>query len=149
MRKFKFQLEPLLELRRRQEQQRQLALAEVNRQRVTIETKLRQQQQFITQDKRALRERLVGPLDTTALRMNASSSLQSLRIAQRLAIELAGVHRRLGTVRGELLEATKARRAMELLRDRRFAHWKAELEKADVAAMDELAIFAASRKESK
>lgn len=147
MRKFVFQLQPLLELRRRQEQTKQRALAEINRHRITLEAQLRRQQELIRQDKADLRQRLTGPLDTTALRMNASASLQSLRIAQRLAIELAGAHRRMNSARDELVEATKHRRAMELLRDRRFQQWSAEVEKADVTAMDELAVISAARKE--
>lgn len=145
MAKFVFKLDPLLRLRRRQEQEKQRALAAINQKRVQLEQRLRQQQSLITSGKGDLRERLVGRLDTDELRSHAASTTQSLRVAQRLAVELAGVHRHLAAAREELVEATRARRAMELLRDRRFQQWKTAQDKADVAATDELAVIAAAR----
>ena len=50
------------------------------------------------------------------------------------------MNRRLDTARGRLIEATTRRRAIELLRDRRCARWKAALAKAETAALDELAM---------
>jgi flagellar export protein FliJ len=57
-----------------------------------------------------------------------------------MVLELAGVHKRLAAARGELIEAAKARRALELLKESRFARWKAGLEKVEVMALDELAV---------
>jgi flagellar export protein FliJ len=79
--------------------------------------------------------------------MHASSSMQILRDAQRIVLELAGVHKRLEAARAELIEATKQRRAVELLRDRRFAEWRNAENKRETAAIDELAVIAAARKD--
>lgn len=147
MTRFAFTLQPLLDLRRRREQQAQVALAAVNQQRLNLERRLRQQQELIRSDKHALRGRLVGLLDTDALRLQAVSAVQGMRTAQRLAVELAGVHKRLSTTRAELVEATRARRAIELLRDRRYEQWRREQSRADAATIDELATNSAARQE--
>jgi flagellar protein FliJ len=48
--------------------------------------------------------------------------------------------------RAGLIEAAKARRAVELLRERRWEEWKFAQEKAETAALDELAVIAAARR---
>ncbi|UCD76367.1 MAG: flagellar FliJ family protein [Phycisphaerales bacterium] len=147
MARFVFPLQPLLRARRRAEQARQRAVAEVERERLSLEDRLRRQQRQIAEGKRWLGDRLVGTLDVPVLRDQAGATMLFMRKAQRVALELAGVHRRLEAVRAELIEATKRRRAIELLRDRRFQQWKADLDKAETAALDELAVIAAARRE--
>ena len=80
--------------------------------------------------------------------MYAGAALQHMRYAQRLVLELAGVHRRLDAARERLREASRKRQAMERLRERRFAEWRAAQEKAETSALDELAVSAAARKET-
>ena len=129
-------------------QARQIAVADLERQRLDLEDSLRRQQQFISAGKRSLQDRLLGSVDITALRMHAGSTIQLMRRANQIVLELAGVYKRLDAARGELIEATKDRRAIELLRERRFEQWKAAINKAEDAAIDELAVQAAARKES-
>ena len=148
MARFRFRLEPLLRARRQTEQTRQRAVAELERRRRELEDTLRRQQQFITAGKQSLRDRLVGSLDMASLRAHAGSTIHLLREAQRIVIELAGVHKRLEGARAQLIEAARQRRAVELLRERRLAQWKAQINKAEDAALDELAVHAAARKES-
>jgi flagellar FliJ protein len=147
MARFRFRLEPLLKARRLAEQGRQRAVAEIERERLVIEDRLREQQQFISAGKRSMRDEMTGTLDVDAMRLHAGATMRLMRDAERMVIELAGVHQRLDAARSELIEATRQRRAVELLRERRFEQWKAELEKADDAAIDELAVHAAARKE--
>lgn len=145
MAKFKFPLEPLLKARRMTEQQKQRAVATIEQERLRLEENLRHQQAVIAEGKRSLKASMVGQLDVQQLRMHAASSLHVMRKAQRVVLELAGVHRRLEAARSELIEAARNRRAVELLRERRFEQWKAALDKAEVNAMDELAVIAAAR----
>jgi flagellar FliJ protein len=145
MLRFRFRLEALLTARRMAERERQRAVAEIERQRLNLEGRLRHMQDDIASARQDLRGSLVGTLDAHALRMHAASSLQHMRLAQRLVLELAGVHKRLEMERARLIEASRARRAIELLRERRFAQWKAEQDKAETAALDELAVIAAAR----
>jgi flagellar FliJ protein len=143
--RFNFALEPLLEARRRLEQDRQRVVAQIERERLQLEGSLRRQQLALQEDRRSLQVALTGRIDTQILRMQASSSLALTRKAQRIVLELAGVHRRLEAARGELVEASRRRRVVERLRERRFERWKAALDKAETAALDELAVIQAAR----
>jgi flagellar FliJ protein len=146
MTKFHFNLDPLLKAKKRVEEVHQRAVAQIDRQRMDMEASLRRQQANIALGKQSLRESLVGPVDTHSLRLHAASSMQMMRTAQRVVLELAGIHRRLESARVTLVEAAKERRAMELLRDQRFAQWKAAREKRETATLDELAVIAAARR---
>jgi flagellar export protein FliJ len=68
-----------------------------------------------------------------------------MRDAQRTVLELAGLHRRLQEARCLLTDASVKRRAIELLRDRRFQEWRRNHVRREQAAQDELAIINASR----
>jgi flagellar export protein FliJ len=107
---------------------------------------LRRQQDAITASKQSLQGSLVGALNTTSLRFHAANAVQLMRQAQRIVLEMAGVHRRLEAARAELIEAARRRRAVELLRERRFEQWSAEQEKAETVALDELAVISAARR---
>lgn len=147
MPKFRFKLDPVLRARRIEEREKQRAVAEIERERREYEDRLRQMQQHITAGKGELRGRLTGRIDPAALRQQAHNSLSLSRKAQRTVLELAGVHKRLDAARRELVEAMRRRRAVELLRDKRYEQWLAEQEKADTAMIDELAVNAAAREE--
>ena len=148
MARFRFALQPLLAARCRQEQSCQHAMAQLQRHRLDLEQRLRRYQEVLASSKLDLRGRLVGALDTNALRKHAGQSQQVLRSAQQVVLELAGVQKRMEGARAELLKATTERRAVELLRDRRLAEWKRRIEKAETAALDELAVQAAARRET-
>jgi flagellar FliJ protein len=148
MPRFRFTLDPLLRARLRREQHCQREVAKLERERLDLEARLRRYQGDLAAGKDSLRDRLVGPLDTSALRLQAGQARQIMRSAQQIVIELAGVQKRLEGARAELLQAATQRRAVELLRDRRFEAWKRRIEKAETAAVDELAVQAAARRET-
>lgn len=148
MPRFRFSLDPVLRTRRLAEQGRQRTVAQIERERMELEELLRQQQMTIAQGKASLQHGLVGKIDAQGLRLHAAASIHLMRIAQRIVLELACVHRRLDAARVELLEATRRRRAVELLRQRRFEFWKAAQEKSETAMLDELAGMAAFRDQS-
>lgn len=145
MSKFKFKLDSLLQVRRSAEQALQRQVAHANRERVALEDGLRLLQRQISDTKGALREGLSGCVDMTSLRLQAAATTDAMRRAQRLVLELAGVHRRLEAARAELMEAAKRRRAIELLRERRLHAWLKDLNNSETAAIDELAVIGAAR----
>jgi len=146
---FHFNLQSLLDARVRAEQAEQLAVAELERERLRLEDELRRRQADIAAGKGELRGGLTGRLDLRSLRLGAGSTLHVIRSARQLVLALAGVHQRIEAARARLLAATTRRRALELLRDRRYARWKARLDKAEAAALDELALNAAARPEDR
>ncbi|HWB19054.1 MAG TPA: flagellar FliJ family protein [Phycisphaerales bacterium] len=139
MAKFRFTLQALLRAREVAEKNKQRVVAGIEAERLALEGEIRRLQEGIRSGKGQMRQQLVGDLDIDALRQNATGTMQKLRRAQRAVLELAGVHQRLEGARADLVEAAKQRRAVELLRDRRFAEWKAGLEKREAAALDDLA----------
>lgn len=147
MARFVFKLDPLLEARRRAERSAQRRVAEIERERLALEDRIRRMQQAIASGKQAMKGRLTGVLHMENLRGHAGSTLRLMRDAQRFVLELAGVHKRLEKARGELREAMRRRRAIELLRERRHEEWRRALDKAESAALDELAVVAAARRE--
>ncbi len=153
MARFIFTLAALLEQRKHVERSHQLAVAAIERERAQLESRISSCQQQIRSHKFDLRNLLSGEnleanqrgVDTRTVRLQASASLHAQAGAQRLALQLAGVYRRLETARNELRRAATARKAVEVLKDRRFEQWKMEQNRKENAAMDELAIIAAGR----
>ena len=90
----------------------------------------------------------VRATDMRAVRLQAGASLRLLGRAHHGALQLAGVLARLANARRDLMEATTRRKAVETLRERRWHAWKTTLDRREAAALDELNVMSASRKES-
>lgn len=145
MPRFVFKLEPVLEQRRRREREQRRVVAELERKRANIEEHIRSCQSRIIQEKRDLEERLGsaragGAVDLAGARVQASASLHLTAQAQRAVIELAGVHKRLDNERLELVQRATDRRSIEHLKERRLAEWKHAQNKAEAAALDDIAV---------
>lgn len=153
MPRFIFPLQALLDQREGIERTRQLAVAAIERERLELESRIAACQQQIRSHKYDLRSLLMGAtgagtqsgVDTRTVRLQASASLHAQAGAQRLALQLAGVYRRLQSAQLELRNATTARKAVEVLKQRRFDAWKREQSRRENAALDELATIAAGR----
>ena len=146
MARFRFSLQVLLELRRRQEQNVQRELAAAERHKLELERQLHEQQQDMIASRDTLRSALTGRLDPGALRHKASSSLQAMRLVHQIARDLAAAHVRQESIRARLVEAMRNRRAIELLRDRRLESWRTEQARSEADALDELAVTSAARR---
>jgi len=145
MAKFTFPLQPLLKIRTQAEHTAQRALGEQQRELVRLEDMLRTQQGRLTQSSHDMRGRLVGRLDVNELRLFAASSVTGSRDANRIVLEMAGVHKRVEAAREQLLEARQKRMAIEQLRERRYEEWKARINKAEDELLDEIACRAGSQ----
>jgi flagellar export protein FliJ len=150
-RRFRFSLQPVLEHRRRLEEERLREVAIIEQERVRTEDKLRGINARLVQSRADLRERFSPAPGATvrggigAVRLDSSSALRLTVEAQQAAIELAGVMRRLERARAALLEAATARKGVERLRERRLEEWKHELSRRENAELDEMATIGASR----
>jgi flagellar FliJ protein len=142
MAKFVFELEPLLEQRRREERDRMRAVGEVERERLELEAEAARVALEIRAERQALRAELhgqgPGAVDLRRVQMQANASLHGGRRTQELALRAAAVFKRLDTARALLLRATTQRRAVELLRERRFEAWLAEQRAKEARELDEL-----------
>lgn len=149
MASFVFELESVLKARAAAERQKQIALGEIERDRVAIEDDIRRIQQCIAAEKAELRDALSGvggaAVDVRGVRLQANASLRLILAAQQAVLRLAGVHKRVEAARRELLEAARARKAVEMLKERRREAWLTEQRRLEAMALDELAIMRASR----
>lgn len=146
MARFVFRLEPLLTARRHAEQDARRVVAVLERERLDLEGKLRRHQQQIMSDKQQMRGSMTGSLDMRSLRQSAGVTLHAIREAQQLVLKLAGVGQRMESARSKLRKTMTRRRAIELLREKRFDQWKIVQSKAEIAALDELAVGRAARR---
>lgn len=140
--RFQFRLQPVLEQRERLEQEQQRRVGVLERERLALEERLREIQSQVS----AARGELRGQLGTSGtavvvrdVRFQAGATLALLVQAQSTALALAGAMKRLDAARAELLKATTARKAVQLLKERRYAQWKQEMDKREAAQVDEIA----------
>jgi flagellar FliJ protein len=146
MARFRFNLQAVLDHREMIEEQKQLAVAALERERARLEGAIRGHQAGITQGKQDIRASLRAG-DIRGVRLQTVASAAIVAAAQRAVLELAGLHRRLEAARADLLEATKRRKAVELLKERRLEEWRTEQNRRELAAVDELVVMSASRKD--
>lgn len=140
MARFRFELEPLLEQRRREEKERMKAVAEIERERLEVERRARELAAILRDERRHWRDELGrgGAVDLTRVRLQAGASVHGVRRTNELAIHGAAVMRRLHTARTALAEATTKRRAVELLRQRRYEAWLADQRRREARELDEI-----------
>lgn len=139
MLRFEFKLQPVLDQRQRIEDECQRDLAQVLRQRMIFQQQLRSLQQSITDDKNTMAESLTGTVDVPRIRQHAKHASHITQRAQQLAVSLLGLERRIDTSREKLLDATKARKAIGLLREKQHARWMLDEKRREAATLDELA----------
>jgi len=150
--KFQFKLQPVLDQRERIERDRMLAVARVQSERSALENQLREFQAAIMAQKGDLRSAMAGDgagggaiIDPAKLRVQAHASLTLQVKAQRVVLQLAGLHKRLEVAQAALAAAARDRRAVEVLKERRFARWKAEEDRRAGVALDEMVTSRAAR----
>ena len=144
--RFRFKLQAVLNHREMIEQEHQRAVAALERERARLEESLRACQREITLENSELRTELAHGNIIAARRQAATPASIDAR-ARATAIELAGLLKRLQSARAALLEAAKSRKAVELLRERHFESWRTAEQKADAAAVDEIVVMRAARKD--
>lgn len=143
MAKFRFNLETLLQQRTRVEEAKQRDLAAIERERLDIERQILDAQRDIATQKQDLRAALAPirgrpEVDLRSVRLQSHASLHSVASLQRLALKLAGAHQRAERARSELLRATADRKAVELLKQRRFDAWLRDENRKEAAAVDDM-----------
>lgn len=147
MAKFRFKLDPVLEQRRRAEEDEQRAVAQIERERIALEERIRAYARAIEQEREDLRAQLSRGGDLSAARLQANASLDLTNKANRAVLELAGVHKRLDAARLRLLEAVTRRKALEVLRYKAEQRHRAEENRRESATLDELAVMRHGRRE--
>ena len=137
MQPFEFKYRAVLKQREVIEQQKQRALAKLLHQRNAMFNELRQMQETISTSKREAAGGLVGTVDLDAIagiaRYSASCALQGNTLVREIAKQQTLVD----TARKELIEASRNRKALELLRDRQRQEWELEQRRMEAKRLDE------------
>jgi len=139
MAKFQFRFQTLLAHQRRVEDQRQRELAQQLRSRMILHDQIRDMQDTIRESKQSMADGLVGNVDLTRVGQFARYSGNAAARARQIVMKLAGLEKEIEAARQLLLEATKQRKALELLRDKHEAQWRYEQNRRETNELDELA----------
>jgi flagellar export protein FliJ len=145
MAKFHFKLDSVLRHRALVEDQCQRELAQLLRERMILHHQLRQMQNTISQSKRDLGGGLVGRVDMGQVAQFARFSGQATQRAQEIVVRLASLEKQIEASRIRLMEAVRARKALELLRDRHLSMWRREQDRREASFLDEIATGAFGR----
>ena len=140
MAKFQFRFEPVLRQRQAAEDHCQRELALLLRQRMILQSQLTSMQRTIGDSKRNLADGLVATVDLHRVSQFARYSGQETQRARQIVVRMSGLEKQIEQAREQLLDATGARRTMELLRDRHHEKWRTQQQRRETIAMDELAL---------
>jgi flagellar FliJ protein len=137
--RFEFRLEGLLEHRRQLEKDQQRKVAEIQQEAQYMQRQIRDAQTRIVLENRKLTsQQLVGKLDMAYI-AHEKRYVGNLHVQIAFMMQkLAGVEERIAAARVELLAAAKARKVIEKLREKQLARWRAEQDRKEAAAMDEI-----------
>lgn len=139
MARFRFNLNGVLKHRRFVERQKQRALAVIQLEMSKLQLEIKEVEVSGKQATESLRNgKLVGQIDLAYLGAHRRYMLALERKAVSIAQKMALVQRDITKAQGELLEAAKARKALERLRERAFERWSTAREMAEAKEMDEI-----------
>lgn len=149
MPRFVFKLQPVLDQREREERDRMLVVAELERERLALESRIRACQGMMSDERRTLASALgVGQrVDVRAVKMQAGASLKHNFDAQRSVLELARVYKQLGSARSELAEASARKKAVEMLRDQQQRDFRKAQDRKETHELDEISVMRHRRDE--
>jgi flagellar FliJ protein len=135
MRRFVFKLESVLEQRRHAERQRQRDVAQFQRQILQIDAQIKE----VALAEQSSSVRLRGRLDPRTLAIHVRFSQVMRQKLSTLRSQLDGAKNDLNAAQAALVEASKQRKVLEKLEERRRASWITEQAKHETEAMDDLA----------
>lgn len=145
MKKFEFKLEPLLQQRGREEDEKRRAMAVLERKRLDIENQIRSIQHKITNNKNELYNRLSGVVDSSAIRAQAAMTNKLDAEARRLVLQLVDLHKSIDKAHTALMEAVTKRKSLQRLREMRLEAWQHELNQTEARELDDMVTMRYSR----
>jgi len=142
---FRFKLQPVLEMRRREERAEQVAVAALERERAELESAIRAGDEAARRENAHLVAMLHaggsgsgGSVDIRGARLQAGAALHAGLSTRDAAARLEGVITRLGSARQRLAQAAARRRGVEALRDRQRERYEQDLRRREQALLDDL-----------
>lgn len=146
MSKFVFRYQSVLKQREDVERRERKALAKLMHERNGMVDRLREMQSSISQSKRDAAGGLVGRIDLDAIAGIARYSARCAAEGHGMVRKLAALETHVELAKMSLLDATKQRKALELLRDRQYEAWKLEQRRMEAKQLDEQTTQAYARR---
>jgi flagellar FliJ protein len=139
MARFVFRLEPVLRQRERAEQEAQRELAHRQAKLVELQGELKKLDESLRRASDEVRDNhLIGRLDMNFLASHRRFVNAMHRQGLNLVQKIAAAQRAVDEARQLLAEAAKQRKVIEKLREKQLARWKAEQDRKESAATDEI-----------
>ena len=138
MRRFKFGLDTLLEMRCRKEEQVKLLLAEKNRNIMDAQKEffdIHAQLKELQNSEKLKREKVI---DVMLLRYSVSYRFKLKENLLSAGQKIDDLKAQAEEIRKSLVAATKNRRAIEIIKERRFAEWKKEYKSQEQGFIDDI-----------
>lgn len=147
MARFVFELQTVLDLRQREERDRERALAAALRERADAEREVQRLHRAAADERDELRHALApgAAVQLPAARAQAAASVRLETLLRAAALRLSSAHQKAQAARRALILATTKRKAAQTLRDRRYEAWKLDQDRRETAQLDELAVMRAAR----
>lgn len=146
MSRFVFRYQTVLKQREDAERRERKTVAVLMHRRNGMVQQLREMQDTISQSKRDAAGGLVGTIDLDALSGIARYSARCASLGHGLVRQLAELETQVEQAKTVLLEATKQRKALELLRDRQYEAWALEQRRMEAKQLDEMSTQAHARR---
>jgi flagellar FliJ protein len=139
VKRFVFKLDTLLRVKRNREDEVKRRLAEKNREAETVRTEIEAAQAELKEFQRSVKEHRAGGGESVAeLRQSVSHrnalKIKLLKAGQKLdnvMVEAYGINQ-------ELIKAAQERRAVEIIREKRYEEWKKENAASEQKFIDDL-----------
>jgi flagellar protein FliJ len=146
MARFRFKLDALLEHRQLIEKEKQRLVAVAQQEIQVVQRQIQDAQMRIALENRTLGAReLTGRLDMAYIAAE-KKYVGNLHLRIVFALQkIVGLEKNLAAARAELLEAAKARKVIEKLKEKQLARWRADLARKESALMDEIGTQVAMR----
>ena len=125
-----------------------LVVSELERERLALESRIRNCQLMMRDERQSLSDALgVGRrVDLQAVKMQAGASLRHNFDAQRAVLELASVYKKLEGARKELTQAQARKKAVEMLRDQQRRAFEQEQDRRETRELDEISVMRHARR---
>ena len=146
MARFDFRYQTILKHREKAEQACQRALAVLMHERNGMIQRLASMQQTISQSKRDAAEGLQGRIDMQQVAGIARYSARCTAEGHGLVRRIAGLETHIEQARNRLLEASRERQALGLLRDKQHEAWHREQRRMEQKRLDDHTVQVFARK---
>ena len=143
---FHFNLQAELDKRRSVEDAAQQGLAKVLRENLILQTQLSEMRESVYSDRARLAGALAGAVNVQQIQRHATHAGQVQLRSGQMVTRIAELDQQAAAARSRLAEASKRRKAIERLRDKQWAKWRAGQQRRQASELEDLITIAHVRR---